>query len=452
MNKVKPSLAKGTRDFGPEEMEIREYVINIFKNIFDLFGFRSIQTPSIENIDTLTGNYGDEGDKLIFRILNSGDFLKKSDENDFKESLKLKSKISSKALRYDLTVPLARFVSMNQEKISIPFKRYQIQPVWRADRPQKGRFREFYQCDVDYIGTNSIVCEAEIIDLVYTLFDKLKIYDIDFKLNNRKILQGIAEVNGLSDNFNELCVLIDKIDKIGLEKFEKELIRKDYNSKTVKSISEIFNFNGSNLEKINFIEKVISSSQVGKDGVKEIKKLMDVNDNFTIDFSLARGLSYYTSSIFEVKSNKSNIGSLCGGGRYDNLTENFGLKDMPGIGISFGIERIFELLKEKKDPVLQDGKNKILLSYLDSRYLPNCLVIAKKLRDEGISVDLISDNLKLKKQLKYANKNNIPFVMIVGEDEIKSNSFTFKSMENGKQVKNSIDEIISTMKSLKSNE
>jgi histidyl-tRNA synthetase len=452
MNKVKPSLAKGTRDFGPEEMEIREYVINIFKNIFDLFGFRSIQTPSIENIDTLTGNYGDEGDKLIFRILNSGDFLKKSDENDFKESLKLKSKISSKALRYDLTVPLARFVSMNQEKISIPFKRYQIQPVWRADRPQKGRFREFYQCDVDYIGTNSIVCEAEIIDLVYTLFDKLKIYDIDFKLNNRKILQGIAEINGLSDNFNELCVLIDKIDKIGLEKFEKELIRKDYNSKTVKSISEIFNFNGSNLEKINFIEKVISSSQVGKDGVKEIKKLMDVNDNFTIDFSLARGLSYYTSSIFEVKSNKSNIGSLCGGGRYDNLTENFGLKDMPGIGISFGIERIFELLKEKKDPVLQDGKNKILLSYLDSRYLPNCLVIAKKLRDEGISVDLISDNLKLKKQLKYANKNNIPFVMIVGEDEIKSNSFTFKSMENGKQVKNSIDEIISTMKSLKSNE
>jgi histidyl-tRNA synthetase len=452
MNKVKPSLAKGTRDFGPEEMEIREYVINIFKNIFDLFGFRSIQTPSIENIDTLTGNYGDEGDKLIFRILNSGDFLKKSDENDFKESLKLKSKISSKALRYDLTVPLARFVSMNQEKISIPFKRYQIQPVWRADRPQKGRFREFYQCDVDYIGTNSIVCEAEIIDLVYTLFDKLKIYDIDFKLNNRKILQGIAEVNGLSDNFNELCVLIDKIDKIGLEKFEKELIRKDYNSKTVKSISEIFNFNGSNLEKINFIEKVISSSQVGKDGVKEIKKLMDVNDNFTIDFSLARGLSYYTSSIFEVKSNKSNIGSLCGGGRYDNLTENFGLKDMPGIGISFGIERIFELLKEKKDPVLQDGKNKILLSYLDSRYLPNCLVIAKKLRDEGISVDLISDNLKLKKQLKYANKNNIPFVMIVGEDEIKSNSFTFKSMESGKQVKNSIDEIISTMKSLKSNE
>ena len=452
MNKVKPSLAKGTRDFGPEEMEIREYVINIFKNIFDLFGFRSIQTPSIENIDTLTGNYGDEGDKLIFRILNSGDFLKKSDENDFKESLKLKSKISSKALRYDLTVPLARFVSMNQEKISIPFKRYQIQPVWRADRPQKGRFREFYQCDVDYIGTNSIVCEAEIIDLVYTLFDKLKIYDIDFKLNNRKILQGIAEVNALSDNFNELCVLIDKIDKIGLEKFEKELIRKDYNSKTVKSISEIFNFNGSNLEKINFIEKVISSSQVGKDGVKEIKKLMDVNDNFTIDFSLARGLSYYTSSIFEVKSNKSNIGSLCGGGRYDNLTENFGLKDMPGIGISFGIERIFELLKEKKDPVLQDGKNKILLSYLDSRYLPNCLVIAKKLRDEGISVDLISDNLKLKKQLKYANKNNIPFVMIVGEDEIKSNSFTFKSMESGKQVKNSIDEIISTMKSLKSNE
>ena len=451
MNKIKPSLAKGTRDFGPEEMELREYVINIFRNVFDLFGFRSIQTPSIENIDTLTGNYGDEGDKLIFRILNSGDFLKKSDKNDFKESLLLKSKISNKALRYDLTVPLARFVSMNQDKISIPFKRYQIQPVWRADRPQKGRFREFYQCDVDYIGTNSVVCEAEIIDLVYTLFNKLKIDGIDFKLNNRKILQGIAEVYGLSNDFNDLCILIDKIDKIGLEKFEKELIKKGYNSKSVRSITKLFNFNGSNLEKINFIEKIISDSEIGMDGIKEIKKLIEVNNNFTIDFSLARGLSYYTSTIFEVKSNKSNIGSLCGGGRYDNLTENFGLKNMPGIGISFGIERIFELLKDKEDPFIEFSKNKILISYLDSKYLPNCFSIAKKLRDENISVDLISDDIKLKKQLKYANKNNISYVMIIGEDEIKSNSYTFKNMENGTQVKNSIDEIIATMKSLKTN-
>ena len=452
MNKIKPSLAKGTRDFGPEEMEIREYVINIFKNIFDLYGFRSIQTPSIENIDTITGNYGDEGDKLIFRILNSGDFLKKSDENDLKNSVKLKSKISNRALRYDLTVPLARYVSMNQDKLSIPFKRYQIQPVWRADRPQKGRFREFYQCDVDYIGTNSIVCEAEIIDLVYSLFNKLKIDDIDFKLNNRKILQGIAEVNGLSDNFNELCILIDKIDKIGQEKFRDELIKKGYSSKSVKCITEILNYSGTNLDKINFIEKIINDSQIGMKGVKEVKNLLKLSNDFTLDFSLARGLSYYTSSIFEVKSNLSDMGSLCGGGRYDNLTENFGLRDMPGIGISFGIERIFELLKKKKNPVVQIKKNVLLLSYLDLKYLPNCLKIAKKIRNEGISVDLISDDIKLKKQLKYANKNNIPFVMIVGEDEIKSDIFTFKNMENGKQVKNSLNEIITKMKSLSLNE
>ena len=452
MNKIKPSLAKGTRDFGPEEMEIREYVINIFKNIFDLYGFRSIQTPSIENVDTITGNYGDEGDKLIFRILNSGDFLKKSDENDLKNSVKLKSKISNRALRYDLTVPLARYVSMNQDKLSIPFKRYQIQPVWRADRPQKGRFREFYQCDVDYIGTNSIICEAEIIDLVYTLFNKLKIDDIDFKLNNRKILQGIAEVNGLSDNFNELCILIDKIDKIGQEKFRDELIGKGYSSKAVKCITEILNYSGTNLDKINFIEKIINDSQIGMQGVKEVKNLLKISNDFTLDFSLARGLSYYTSSIFEVKSNVSDMGSLCGGGRYDNLTENFGLRDMPGIGISFGIERIFELLKKKKNPVVQIEKNILLLSYLDLKYLPNCLKIAKKLRNEGISVDLISDDIKLKKQLKYANKNNIPFVMIVGEDEIKSDIYTFKNMGNGKQVKSSLNEIISKMKSLSLNE
>ena len=452
MNKIKPSLAKGTRDFGPEEMEIREYVINIFKNIFDLYGFRSIQTPSIENVDTITGNYGDEGDKLIFRILNSGDFLKKSDENDLKNSVKLKSKISNRALRYDLTVPLARYVSMNQDKLSIPFKRYQIQPVWRADRPQKGRFREFYQCDVDYIGTNSIVCEAEIIDLVYSLFNKLKIDDIDFKLNNRKILQGIAEVNGLSDNFNELCILIDKIDKIGQEKFRDELIGKGYSSKAVKCITEILNYSGTNLDKINFIEKIINDSQIGMQGVKEVKNLLKISNDFTLDFSLARGLSYYTSSIFEVKSNVSDMGSLCGGGRYDNLTETFGLRDMPGIGISFGIERIFELLKKKKNPIVQIEKNILLLSYLDLKYIPNCLKIAKKLRNEGISVDLISDDIKLKKQLKYANKNNIPFVMIVGEDEIKSDIYTFKNMGNGKQVKSSLNEIISKMKSLSLNE
>jgi len=277
MNKIKPSLAKGTRDFGPDEMEIREYVMNIFKDVFNLYGFRSIQTPSIENTEVLTGNYGEEGDKLIFRILNSGDFLKNTSEKDLNDQNNLKSKISSKALRYDLTVPLARYVSMNQDKISIPFKRYQIQPVWRADRPQKGRFREFYQCDVDYIGTNSKLCEAEIIDLVYTLFDKLKITDIDFKLNNRKILQGIAETLNFPERFNEICIMIDKIDKIGFDKFEKELNDKKFELSSIKKLIEILKFKGSNTEKINFIEDIIKNSNTGIEGIKEIREINEFN-------------------------------------------------------------------------------------------------------------------------------------------------------------------------------
>ena len=452
MNKIKPSLAKGTRDFGPDEMEIREYVMNIFKDVFNLYGFRSIQTPSIENTEVLTGNYGEEGDKLIFRILNSGDFLKNTSKKDLNDQNDLKSKISSKALRYDLTVPLARYVSMNQDKISIPFKRYQIQPVWRADRPQKGRFREFYQCDVDYIGTDSKLCEAEIIDLVYTLFDKLKITDIDFKLNNRKILQGIAETLNFPERFNEICIMIDKIDKIGFDKFEKELNDKKFELSSIKKLIEILKFKGSNTEKINFIEDIIKNSNTGIEGIKEIREIDELNENYILDFSLARGLSYYTSSIFEVKSNKESIGSLCGGGRYENLTEKFGVKNMPGIGISFGMERIFELLDGNDNIQNVINDNKVLLSYLDVKFIPKCLEIANKLRVNNISVDLVTDNFKLKKQLKYANKNNIPYVLIVGEDEINTNYFTLKNMKNGEQEKKSIDDIISKMKSINKNE
>ena len=451
MNRIKPSLPKGTRDFGPNEMEKREYVINKFKEVFNLYGFKPIQTPSIENTETLVGNYGNEGDRLIFNILNSGNFLKDSKREDFNIPKRLKSKISNKALRYDLTVPLARYVSMNQDKITLPFKRYQIQPVWRADRPQKGRFREFYQCDVDYIGTNSKICEAEIIDLVYTIFEKLKIKSFDFKLNNRKILQGITEILAISDNFNELCVIIDKIDKIGIEKFEKELKKNNYDSSSITSLIEIFEFRGTNNEKISFIEKKISGSKIGIEGINEIKNILNFNKNFSLDFSLARGLSYYTSSIFEVKSKNNDLGSLCGGGRYDNLTEKFGVKSMPGIGISFGIERIIELLANNDVLKSNYSKNKILISFLDAKYIPQCLKIAKKIRENNISVDLISDNFKLKKQLKYANKNKIPYVVIVGEDEINSDQYTLKNMQKGKQEKKSIDEIISKMNSIFNN-
>ena len=341
---------------------------------------------------------------------------------------------------------------MNQDKISIPFKRYQIQPVWRADRPQKGRFREFYQCDVDYIGTNSKLCEAEIIDLVYTLFDKLKITDIDFKLNNRKILQGITETLNFPERFNEICIMIDKIDKIGFDKFEKELNDKKFELSSIKKLIKILKFKGSNTEKINFIEDIIKNSNTGIEGIKEIREIDELNENYILDFSLARGLSYYTSSIFEVKSNKESIGSLCGGGRYENLTEKFGVKNMPGIGISFGMERIFELLDGNDNIQNIINDNKVLLSYLDVKFIPKCLEIANKLRVNNISVDLVTDNFKLKKQLKYANKNNIPYVLIVGEDEINTNYFTLKNMKNGEQEKKSIDDIISKMKSINKNE
>ena len=300
----------------------------------------------------------------------------------------------------------------------------------------KGRFREFYQCDVDYIGTNSKLCEAEIIDLVYTLFDKLKITDIDFKLNNRKILQGIAETLNFPERFNEICIMIDKIDKIGFDKFEKELNDKKFELSSIKKLIEILKFKGSNTEKINFIEDIIKNSNTGIEGIKEIREINELNENYILDFSLARGLSYYTSSIFEVKSNKESIGSLCGGGRYENLTEKFGVKNMPGIGISFGMERIFELLDGNDNIQNVINDNKVLLSYLDVKFIPKCLEIANQLRVNNISVDLVTDNFKLKKQLKYANKNNIPYVLIVGEDEINTNCFTLKNMKNGEQEKN----------------
>ncbi len=448
MKKITPTLPKGTRDFGPGEMKKREYLFKIFKDTFSLYGFNALETPSMENINVLNGKYGEEGDKLIFRILDSGDFTKDIDNIESKDSNNLRKEISKKGLRYDLTVPFARYVSMNRDKITLPFKRYQIQNVWRADRPQKGRFREFYQCDVDYIGTKSIVCEAEIIDLVYSIFEKLKIQDFSVKLNNRKVLFGIVETLSLQDNFDKICIIIDKIDKIGKDKFVEELKNIDLSKSQIEKLNSVLFFDGSNDDKINFLKDFLSKSSTGLEGINEIENLTKLSKEFIFDINLARGLSYYTSSIFEVILDEKNIGSLCGGGRYDDLTEIFGYKDISGIGISFGIERIYEIIKERNlFPDSINKKDTVLVCSISEKYLDDSLKISSILRNNNISTDLYPDNPKLKKQLQYANNNDIPYVIIIGEDEVTSKLFTLKDMETGSQEKLGIDEIISKVSS-----
>ena len=448
MKKITPTLPKGTRDFGPGEMKKREYLFKIFKDTFSLYGFNALETPSMENINVLNGKYGEEGDKLIFRILDSGDFIKDVDNIESKDSNNLRKEISKKGLRYDLTVPFARYVSMNRDKITLPFKRYQIQNVWRADRPQKGRFREFYQCDVDYIGTKSIVCEAEIIDLVYSIFEKLKIQDFSVKLNNRKVLFGIVETLYLQDNFDKICIIIDKIDKIGKDKFVEELKNIDLSKSQIEKLNSVLFFDGSNDDKIKFLKDFLSKSSTGLEGINEIENLTNLSKEFIFDINLARGLSYYTSSIFEVILDEKNIGSLCGGGRYDNLTEIFGYKDISGIGISFGIERIYEIMKERNlFPDSINKKDTVLVCSMSEKYLDDSLRISSILRNNNISTDLYPDNPKLKKQLQYANNNDIPYVIIIGEDEVTSKLYTLKDMETGSQEKLGIDEIISKVSS-----
>ena len=448
MKKITPTLPKGTRDFGPGEMKKREYLFKIFKDTFSLYGFNALETPSMENINVLNGKYGEEGDKLIFRILDSGDFIKDVDNIEPKDSNNLRKEISKKGLRYDLTVPFARYVSMNRDKITLPFKRYQIQNVWRADRPQKGRFREFYQCDVDYIGTKSIVCEAEIIDLVYSIFEKLKIQDFSVKLNNRKVLFGIVETLSLQDNFDKICIIIDKIDKIGKDKFIEELKNIDLSKSQIEKLNSVLFFDGSNDDKIKFLKDFFSKSSTGLEGINEIENLTKLSKEFIFDINLARGLSYYTSSIFEVILDEKNIGSLCGGGRYDDLTEIFGYKDISGIGISFGIERIYEIMKERNlFPDSINKKDTVLVCTMSEKYLDDSLRISSILRNNNISTDLYPDNPKLKKQLQYANNNDIPYVIIIGEDEVTSKLFTLKDMETGSQEKLGINEIISKVSS-----
>ena len=450
MKKIIPSLPKGTRDYSPNEMKKREYLFEVFKYNFNLYGFNCIETPSMENSEVLNGKYGEEGDRLIYRILNSGDFLKNIDNKKNISSNNLKSQISKKGLRYDLTVPFARYVSMNRDKITMPFKRYQIQPVWRADRPQKGRFREFYQCDVDYIGTKSIVCESEIISLVYSIFKKLKFDDFEIKLNNRKILLGISEELNFKNKFEKFCILIDKIDKIGVSGLKKEMKLNKFPTSSIKKLISLIELKGNNSSKINYVKTFLSNSKIGLEGISEIENLMKIKSDFTLDFTLARGLSYYTSTIFEVVPTNNNIGSLCGGGRYDDLTEIFGYKNISGIGISFGIERIIEILNTNNlFPKKIESNNNVLISYLSNDLIKNSLELANKLREKGIQTDLYSEKAKLKKQLQYANNNNIPFVIIIGEDEIKNGKYILKNMKDGNQNLLTINEIINKMSSIK---
>ena len=450
MKKIIPSLPKGTRDYNPDEMKKREYLFEVFKYNFNLYGFNCIETPSMENSEVLNGKYGEEGDRLIYRILDSGNFLKNIDNKNNISSNKLKSQISKKGLRYDLTVPFARYVSMNRDKITMPFKRYQIQPVWRADRPQKGRFREFYQCDVDYIGTKSIVCESEIISLVYSIFNKLKFDNFEIKLNNRKILLGISEELNFKNKFEKFCILIDKIDKIGVSGLQKEMKLNKFPTSSIKKLISLIELKGNNSSKINYVKTFLSSSKIGLEGISEIENLMKIKNDFTLDFTLARGLSYYTSTIFEVVPKNNDIGSLCGGGRYDDLTEIFGYKNISGIGISFGIERIIEVLNTNNlFPKKIESNNNVLISYLSNDLIKNSLKLANKLREKGIPTDLYSEKAKLKKQLQYANNNNIPFVIIIGEDEIKNKKYMLKNMKDGNQNLLTINEIINKMSSIK---
>lgn len=434
MKKIKPSIPRGTRDFGSNEMIKREYIFSILKKIFSNYGFQNIETPSFENIDILKGNYGEEGDKLLYNILDSGDFLKNIKIDSRTNYKNVKSKISKKGLIYDLTVPLARYVSMNRDKISFPFKRYQIQKVWRADRPQRGRYREFYQCDIDYIGSNSILCEIEIIDIIKEVFLKLNYNNFSIKLNNRKVLAGIVEQLDIKERFTELCISIDKIDKIGISGLSKELLKQKFDKKNIREIIKIFEFKGKNEEKLNFIKKIIFKSKIGVEGIDELEKILNYRKNIIIDFTLARGLSYYTSSIFEVISNDSNQGSLAGGGRYDNLTEIFGLKNSSGIGISFGLERIFNLLEENKLFPKEFKKSiKVMVTNLGEDLMNYSLDITKMLRENSIPTEMYLTTCKLKKQLQYANNKNIPFVIIVGEDEKKEKKVTVKNMISGNQ-------------------
>lgn len=451
----KPSLPKGTRDFGTVQMARRNYILNTIKDTFQLFGYNQIETPAMENLSTLTGKYGDEGDQLLFKILNSGDYLKNVAEEDlqlgYKQTL---TKVSEKGLRYDLTVPFARFVVMNRNDLTFPFKRFQIQPVWRADRPQKGRYREFYQCDADVVGTDSLLCEAEIILMIRSVFEKLKLNDYSIKLNNRKILTGISEAIGEAGKEGPLCVAIDKLDKIGWEKVKEELSERGFAAGSVEKLSPLVSLQADHAGKLAFLKEFLASSEIGLQGVSELEEVFQIltamgeNLDFVdLDIMLARGLSYYTGAIFEVKVNHVSIGSVSGGGRYDNLTGVFGLAGMSGVGFSFGVDRLYDVLEElglfPEDSV---QSTKVLLTHFDQKAFVYALGLLKKFRAAGIKAELYPDLTKMKKQLDFASKKAIPFVGICGDAEIDANVIALKNLETGAQESVSLEEAVARLK------
>jgi histidyl-tRNA synthetase len=448
----KPTIPQGTRDFGPEKMLKRQFIFNAIRQVFEKFGYQPMETPAMENLSVLMGKYGTEGDQLLYKILNSGDYLSKVDIGELsQDSKQLTSKISEKGLRYDLTVPFARYVVMNQHDISFPFKRYQIQPVWRADRPQKGRYREFYQCDADVVGTDSLVCEAEIIMMINEVMQNLGLEDFTIKLNHRKLLSAITEMVGAPGKETAFCVAIDKIDKIGRKKVEEELSESGFSVESLRKLDPIMEIDGSNAEKIHQMLNILSGNPNGVQAIEELKQVFAYLDDFgmkdhhvTFDLTLARGLSYYTGVILEVKANNSTISSsITGGGRYDNLTGVFGLEGVSGVGFSFGVDRIYDVMEDLGlFPETINNSTQVLLLNFDSASFRECLKMLTLLRKANIKSEVYPDQSKIKKQMTYANKKAVPYVLMIGENEIKEGKYQLKDMKTGEQQQLSASEIV----------
>jgi histidyl-tRNA synthetase len=450
----KPSLPKGTRDFGPIQMERRNYILDAIKATFQLYGYQQIETPAMENLSTLTGKYGEEGDQLLFKILNSGDFLKDvAPEDVAKGSAANLNKLAEKGLRYDLTVPFARYVAMNRNELTFPFKRYQIQPVWRADRPQRGRYREFYQCDADVVGTDSLLCEAEIIGMIRQVFSKLGLNDYSIKINNRKILTGIAEAIGAEGKEGPLCVAIDKLDKIGWEKVQEELQQRGYENSSLTRLAPLVNLQEGVKARMTVLTEFLKNSPTGLQGLQELEEVfkllegMGSNlDHVDFDPMLARGLSYYTGAIFEVKVHGVSIGSVSGGGRYDNLTGVFGLPGVPGVGFSFGVDRLYDVLEELAlFPAQRLEGTQLLLAHFDQAGFDYALRCLSVLREAGIRAELYPEVTKLKKQLEYASKKELPFVGICGDQEIATGTVALKVLATGEQENLTLNEVITRL-------
>ncbi len=451
----KPSIPKGTRDFSPMEMAKRNYIFDTIKRVYQLYGFQQIETPAMETLGTLMGKYGEEGDKLLFKVLNSGDFLTKVSDEELQErnALHLAAKLCEKGLRYDLTVPFARYVVMHREELQLPFKRYQMQPVWRADRPQKGRYREFWQFDGDIVGSDSLLNEVELMQIIDTVFSRFGVR-VQIKINNRKILTGIAEVIGAADKIVDITVAIDKLDKIGLDNVNQELREDGLSEQQIEKLQPIISLEGSNDEKLNTIAEVLAASETGLKGVEETRTILDtlkklgLKNEIQLDLTLARGLNYYTGAIFEVKALDVQIGSITGGGRYDNLTGIFGMPGISGVGISFGVDRIFDVLNAL-DCYPKDAVNGTQLLFINfgEKETAYCLPAVAKAREAGIRTEIFPDSSKMKKQMSYANAKQIPFVVLAGENEMAEGKFTLKNMLTGNQQLVSTEELIDIVKS-----